>query len=249
MKSIKLPLLIGALLLPQQLTQASIIFSEDFGDLANGTTITTSNTALTYVRVGTQGGSIQALNPSTVGSGASVLITGPTGGSLNGIGVGNTLDFGGSEFISMQFDFAISNTTGNVVWGLGSGDRFTGNQEFSTNQGLVWFQMNGTTLQRRLSGSGGWSNVATGLLTDTAYRFQTDIDTVAGTMDVLLNGVVVASGVNVTTSSIIPDAFRIYVVSGQNVQVDNILLLTPEPSKALLFALGLLALMGRRRRA
>ena len=230
-----------------QFAQAAVVFSEDFGTLANGTNITTGNTDLTYVRVGTQGGSITALSPSTVGSGSSLLMTGPSGGSLNGIGVGSGLDFGGQQIITMEFDFSFSTTTGTVVWGLGSGDRFTGNNTFSTNQGLVWFQVTGTTLQRRTSSA--WTDVATGLAIDEPYSFLVSIDNASNLMHVFLNGSPVASGVAVTTENLVPDGFRIYSVTGRDVEIDNILLTaSPEPSTALLFGLGLLTLLRRRRR-
>ncbi|MCD8483287.1 MAG: hypothetical protein LR015_11865 [Verrucomicrobia bacterium] len=142
---------------------ASVIFSEDFGSLANGTGITTSNTGLTYVRIGTQGGSINAQNPSSFGSGASLSLVGPTGGSLNGFGVESGLDIGGLTV--MEFDLRLGNTNGTFAFGLGSGNSFTGNSTFATAQGLYWFQITGGELQRRTS---SWIAVDT-IATATNY--------------------------------------------------------------------------------
>ena len=224
---------------------ATIVFSEDFGSLADATTITTSNTDLTYVRVGTGGGSIVALNPSTVGSGSSAFITGPTNTSLNGIGVGSGLDFGTNNTITLAFDFKLTDTSGDVVWGIGTGTSFTGNGTFSTAQGLGWFQADGTNLQRRQGGS--WTTMST-LAANTSYSFLATFDLGANTMSVSLNNSLIAEDVAVTTADVDPDGFRIYAVSGSDVEVDNIVLTSiPEPTAALLGSLGLLGLLRRRR--
>ncbi len=226
-------------------THATIVFSEDFGVLDNGTTITTSNTDLTYVRIGTQGGGIEALNPSTVGTGASALITGPTGGSLNGIGVGSELDFDSAPTITMAFDFKITDASGTVVWGLGSGSSFTGNAGFNTSQGLGWFQASGTDLQRREGGD--WISM-TDLSVNTAYAFFVSFNVADNTMSVTLDTDEIAENVPVTTPGVDPDGIRIYSVNGSNIEVDNIeLTAIPEPATALLGGLGLLALLRRRR--
>lgn len=225
---------------------ATVVFSEDFGTLANATTITTSNTDLTYVRIGTGGGSIAALDPSTVGSGASALITGPSNTSLNGIGVGSGLDFGTNPTITLAFDFSLSNASGTVVWGLGAGNSFTGNGTFTVAQGLGWFQATGTTLQRRQGGN--WVTMGDPLGLNTAYSFEATFNVTDNTVTVSLNNTVIAENVAVTTNNVAPNAFRIYSISGSNIEVDNILITAiPEPSAALLGALGMLALLRRRR--
>src|SRR4051812_39420446 len=90
-------------------TANGAVFTEDFGTLANATTISTANTNLTYVRVGSAGGSITATNPSTVGTGASATIAGPTTTSLNGIGVQSTL--GLTSQADLSFDLKFGNAT------------------------------------------------------------------------------------------------------------------------------------------
>ena len=73
---------------------AAQVFVEGFGDPSlstDGTVITTSNTALTYVRIGTGGGAIESNNPSTLGGGVnnnnSMIFGGTTSGSPNCVGV------------------------------------------------------------------------------------------------------------------------------------------------------------------
>lgn len=225
----------------------STVFAEDFGSLADSTEITTSNTTLTYARVGTQGGSIAAQNPSAFGAGASAVITGPTGGSLNGLGVASGLDFGTNTEISFATDFRLSASAGTVVFGLGSGTAFTGNSTFTTNDGLFWLQANGLDFQRREGGS--WVGVET-LALNTNYSLLVEANLTSQTMTISLNGTAVASDVALTTPGINPDGFRIYSVNGSNVQLDNIsLTAVPEPGSFALIAglLGLTWVMLRRR--
>ena len=62
------------------------VFSENFGTLSNSTALTTSNTNFSYIRTGSGGGGITALNSSNISSGASMFLDGPSSGSLNGVG-------------------------------------------------------------------------------------------------------------------------------------------------------------------
>jgi len=226
---------------------AAVIFEEDFGTLASTTTITTSNTDLTYVRIGSGGGSIEALNPSTVGSGASVFITGPSGTSLNGIGVQSTLDFGTDNLITLSLDFSLTASAGQIVIGLGLGSTFTGNTVFNTTQGFFWLQINETQIQRRTSLS-AWSNIGTAISLNTTYNLTVETDTVTGLMDVILNGTKIADQVVVTTSSIDPNGFRIYAVNGSSVEIDNISITAiPEPAAAVFGSIGMFFLLRRRR--
>lgn len=228
---------------------ATTVFTESFGNLANGTTISTSNTSLTYVRVGTGGGSIVAASPSTIGSGSSAVITGPSNTSLNGVGVGSGLDFGGAGTVTLAFDFKLTDSSGAVVVGLGSGTTFTGNATFNTAQGLFWLQANGTNLERRTST--GWTNVGGGttLTVGTTYSLLVEANVQSGTMDIYLNGNLIDNDVAVTTSTVTaPDGFRIYSVSGSDIEIDNIALTAvPEPAAALLGSIGLIGLLRRRR--
>jgi PEP-CTERM putative exosortase interaction domain len=229
----------------------TIVFSENFGNLTDGTDISTSNTSLTYVRIGNGGGSIVAENPSSFGPGASAFITGPTNASLNGIGVQSTLDFHGASIITFSVDLRFTDLSGNVVIGLGSGGVFTNHNGFSTNDGLFWLQANGTNLQRRTSSN--WVDISgVTLAVDTNYTLLVEVDVTAGQMDIWLNGSQVADGVGVTTASITdPTGFRIYSVNGSNVEIDNIVLTAvPEPASAVMLAggVGMILLNFRRKR-
>lgn len=234
------------------------LFNEDFASLTNGTTITTSNTDLTYVRVGTGGGSITAQNPSSF-SGASAFITGPSSTSLNGIGA---TGFDAQRIYEMAFDFRLGNTSGNMVFGVGDGSSFTSNNTFSTADGLFWMQVNGGQLQRRQGTS--WNNVGDALAEATNYSirivangsaesftYDSNKALSAGKMNVYLNGTNIASEVAVT-NSLSATAFRIYSVSGSNFEVDNITIsAVPEPATYAaivgLLALGLVLVRRRMR--
>ena len=227
-----------------------IVFSEDFDNLANGTTITTSNTSLTYVRVGSQGGSITAQNPSSFGAGASGFITGPSAGSLNGIGVTDGLNLSTAEEIAFDLDFRLTSATGIVNMGIGSGTSFTGSAGLNISDGLFWLRLNGLTLQRRITSA--WVDVTTVSL-DANYSLSVLVNTATDTMDISLNNILLADDVAVTTPSVTPDAFRIYSVIGSNIELDNITISSiPEPTTYGLMVggvmLGIVALRRRSRK-
>jgi hypothetical protein len=135
---------------------------------------------------------------------------------------------------------------------LGTGNSFTGNGTFTSNQGLFWLQADGSNFQRRTSG-GAWVNVGGGttLAINTNYTLLVEINLTTGLMDISLNGVLLDDGVGVTNAAIDPTGFRVYSVSGSDVEIDNIVLTAvPEPaSAALVFGgLGSMFWMIRRRR-
>lgn len=242
------------------------VFSEDFGTIADGTVITTSNTDFTYVRTSTGTGAEDpdAINPSSFGTGSSAFLQSPSG-SLTGVGVQDSLP--SSNIYTFAVDFRFSDVTaGDIVFGVGSGSTFTGANTFSTTQGLFWLQSDNGNFERR---TGGWNNVGSGVTfaNDTNYSLYViangsassvtaGANTIAaGTMDIYLNGSLIDDGVAVT-SSLSADAFRIYSVSGTGVEIDNVSLWdsaqpVPEPSAYALLAglLGLGYVMVRRRRA
>ncbi len=62
-----------------------MVFQETFDDLPNNTALTTSNTDLTFVRIGAGGGTINATSPGFFGTGASASNTQATSNAtLNG---------------------------------------------------------------------------------------------------------------------------------------------------------------------
>lgn len=242
---------------------AALVFTEDFTGLANGTDISTSNTDLTYVRIGTGGGVIDALNPGSFGTGPSAIVTqNSSSGSLNGIGVGSTLP--SSNVYTLTFDLRLTNLTGDVVIGVGAGSTFTGNNAFSTGQGLFWLQSDSGNFERRTSSA--WVDVGggTSLALDTNYALRVVANgsssplTYPGgslpgnTMDIYLDGSLIDNDAPVTTNGLSANGFRMYQASLGNFEVDNVQLYTaavPEPPAFVLVAAGLgtLTYLTRRR--
>jgi hypothetical protein len=254
--------MVAVLGLPALPASATLVFTEDFEGLTNGTDISTSNTDLTYVRIGGGGGVIDALNPGSFGTGASAIITQNTSStSLNGIGVGSTLP--SSNVYTLAFDLRLTNLTGDVVIGVGAGTAFTGNSNFNTSQGLFWLQSDNGNFERRTS---DWVNVGGGttLALNTNYAMRIVANgssspltypggSLAGnTMDIYLNGALIDNDAPVTTNGLSANGFRMYQVSLGNFEVDNIQLYTaavPEPSTLGLAAAGVaLAGLGAWRR-
>jgi hypothetical protein len=245
---------------------ATLVFTEDFEGLADGTDISTSNTDLTYVRIGSGGGVIDALNPGSFGTAASAIITqGSSSGSLNGIGVQSTLP--SSNVYTLAFDLRLTDLSGDVVIGVGAGTAFTGNSTFSASQGLFWLQSDSGNFERRTSSA--WVDVGGGttLALDTNYAMRIVANgssspltypggsLAANTMDIYLDGSLIDDDAPVTTSGLSANGFRMYQVALGNFEVDNIQLYTaavPEPSTFGLAAAGV-AIAGfgawKRRRA
>jgi len=240
-----------------------MVFQETFDDLPNNTALTISNTDLTYVRIGTGGGTINATSPGFFGTGASVsIIQATSNGALNGIGVQSTLP--SSNIYTMAFDFRPLDLTGDFVIGVGAGTSFTGNSDFTTAHGLFWIQSDSGNLERRTSSS--WSNIGGGTtLTlnsnnllhiiangSAASASYTGGSVGAGKMDIYLNGSLLDDDVAVTTSGINATGFRMYNVSKGDTAVDNITLWSgavapiPEPSTGAILVLGSVALVAVR---
>lgn len=239
--------------------QAALIFDEDFGTLADGTTIATdgSNTDFTYVRVGGGGGSIEALNPSTIGDGASLKIVGPTTGSLNGVGVGTGL--GGGDLLTLMFSLKMSDASGDFFVGAGQGTMFTSDVTFNTSH-LMWgIQSDSGNLEYR-TGS-GWSNVGTTLGGNTQYDFVIQANNTlaesnglaAGKMNIYLNDSLIADEIDITGNQS-ADGFRMYAVgatgSTATYEIDDIKVyneVIPEPGTLALLLAGLGSLLAVRR--
>ena len=223
---------------------AGVVFSEDFGTLANGTQLTSSNTDFDYLRVGTGGGSYTALNPSTVGSGASMALVGSTSTSLAGVGLSTGLGVGTT--MSMTFSYKPSATTGDLFLGMGTGSTFTGNGTFASTDLLWAIQSDAGNLEYRAD---GWNNASYTLSANTQYDFEIIVD--GGSMDLSINGSLVLDGVNVQGSQN-GDGFRFYGISGSDThEIDNIVIydsVIPEPATMSLLAVGGLVALARRRK-
>jgi hypothetical protein len=243
-----------------------MVFQETFDDLPNNTALTTSNTDLTFVRIGTGGGTINATSPGFFGTGASASITQATSsGSLNGIGVQSTLL--SSNIYTMAFNFRPLDLAGDFVIGVGAGTSFTGTSAFNTAHGLFWLQSDSGNLERRAGST--WSDIGGGTtLTvnsnnllhiiangSAASASYTGGSVGAGKMDIYLNGSLLDDDVAVTTTGLNATGFRMYNVSKGDTAVDNITLWTgavapvaavPEPSSGALLVFGGAALVAVR---
>lgn len=239
---------------------AGFVFLEDFGTLANGTAITTSNTNFDYVRTGGGGGAIEALNPSNF-TGSALNLGGSSSTSLNGVGL--TTGLGNNNMLAFEIDLRTTNSTlGDLVLTSGQGSTFTGNSPFTTAQLFFGIQIDNGNLEYR---TGAWNSTGFSLANDTNYSlgiYANNSGAAAtyasgsvanGTMDIVVNGAVVANDV-AFANNVTADAFRIYQVNGsQTYQLDNIsirdsLAAVPEPSCLALLAAGGLGGIFRRRR-
>lgn len=244
---------------------ADLVFTEDFEGLTNGDALTVSNTSLTYIRIGSGGGGIAAAVPGSFGTGSSGTVTQNTSsGSINAIGVADSLPL--SDIYELTLDLRLTNLSGDVVIGVGSGTAFTGASTFSTSQGLFWLQSDSGNLERR-TGS-GWSNVGggTSLAADTNYSLRVlangsanSVAYLGGTiaansMDIYLDGTLLDDDVSVTTPGLQANGFRMYQINLGDFEVDNIALYdgvpVPEPATLAItgFGLSVAAAVFRRRR-
>ena len=258
---------LAAVISAQPVLGQTLVFSENFDALSNGTNATTSNTALTYARIGTGGGLIQSLSPGNFGTGASAVVTMASNStSLNGIGVQSTLP--ASTVYTLSLNIRPTNLSGDFVLGLGNGTSFTGASTFAGAHGLFWLQSDNGNFQRRFSTS--WTNIGgnTTLAINTNYALHVIANgsgsavtysggnVAAGKMDIYLNGALLDDDVAVTTSGLSATGFRMYQVSQGNFEVDNIQIwngavateAVPEPSTWALIGIGSAFLLWRIRR-
>lgn len=174
---------------------------------------------------------------------------------MTGIGVGDSLP--SSNVYTLSVDFRINDVSaGDIVFGVGSGSRFTGNSTFSASQGLFWLRSDSGNFERRRSSS--WSDTGLTLQDNTLYSLHVvangssssitygDSSVAAGKLDIYMNDELLISDRNVT-NSLSADGFRIYAVNGASAEIDNIALYdsavaVPEPSTYALLA-GILSMI------
>lgn len=239
---------------------AGFVFLENFGTLANGTAITTSNTNFDYVRTGTGGGTIESANPSTF-TDSAMNLGGSSSTSLNGVGLTNGL--GNNNLLAFEIDLQTADSAlGDLVIASGQGSSFTGNGTFVTSQLFFGIQIDNGNLEYRTT---SWNNTGITLANDTNYSLGIYANNTGaaiaypsgsvadGTMDIVVNGTVVANDV-AFANNVSADAFRIYQVNGgQTYQLDNIsirdsLAAVPEPSSLTLLGIACVGSSLRRRR-
>jgi hypothetical protein len=262
MKSSSIAVWVGVVLSTFTGKSASL-FTENFGSLTHGTGITTSNTALTYARVGTGSGAyLNARNPGSFAGASALLLA--TSSSLTGLGVTNGTY---APFDVGTFSFSLrtppSFATGNdLFFFVGSGTTFSGNSAFSGNDLTAGFMISAGQLQTRNS-LNAWENFGSGLSPDTSYSisivFNGSASPVsygsqllgAGKADVWLGGMLWGDDVSIR-DTVSVSAFRIYCqgsASGTPFEIDNIdlsdtLPSVPEPSVLGLLTAGMF--LGRR---
>ena len=240
----------------------AIIFSEDFGNIADGTDITTSNTNFDYVRVGKGGGSIFSTNPSSFTQ-AAMSLGGSVTGSLNGVGL--TSGLGNQNFLGLSFNFRTADVSkGDLVITTGTGSFFTNNSGFSTNQLFFGVQFDAGNVEYRTS---SWNNAGFSLSNNTNYKIEiygnntgADVDYGSGSvadekLDILINGSTIADDVAFSNNQS-ADGFRLYQVDGGQIyEIDDIALVNgnfssvPEPTSLLMFGVTALISLRRRRKA
>ena len=261
----KLLLTLAGLTVTGSLSAQTLLFSENFGTLANGTTLTTANTSFTYVRVSTgANSSLTAQNPSSIGTGASGLLL-STSGSLTGIG---TSGFSPLNLGTFNFSLQLPSTQGTFFFGLGTGGFFANNNTFSSADLTAGFQITAAGQLQVRSSNTAFTSIGTPLLAGTAYDFSIVFNnsgsavTYGGgsvanaTADVYINGVLVGDDVTINAAQATANAFRIYTTGAAATgayQVDNVALYNgavaiPEPSTVAIGMLGLAGMMALRRR-
>lgn len=244
-------------------SHAAILFSENFGVLADGTAITTTNTTFTYVRTGSGTPVLEAQAPGSF-SGSSGLMS-ASGTSITAVAAGGFTSFSVGT-LSFSLTTGTLGTGSTFFFGVGTGANFSDANAFSGTQYTAAYQItNGTFQVRTGTGTGTWSNVGTTVLgASTSYDISVVFNgsssevsygsgsIAAGSTDIYLNGSLL--GNFDITDNVDVSAFKIYTqTSGGSFEIDNVLLQNeavapiPEPTTALLGALGLLGILRRRR--
>ncbi|WP_333600902.1 beta strand repeat-containing protein, partial [Flavobacterium sp.] len=215
-------------------TLSSPIFSENFGTLTNATALSTSNTAFSFVRIGTSSGSFTnqavAKNPFAVsgGSGSSALL-GAAGASITTIDKTALTSFTSGTF-TFKFLTPSSLTGAVMLSAVGTGATFGSANGFTGAQLSAAFQVAGTNLQVRESGA--WTTVQT-VAASTSYTVTLVFNNTAGTLtygsskslpsnkvDVWVNGSYV-NQYSAATASLAASAFRIYCTTTQ-FEIDDV---------------------------
>ncbi|HNB51855.1 MAG TPA: hypothetical protein PK530_07925 [Anaerolineales bacterium] len=210
-----------------EVAYAATSFSENFDSLIPGTSITTSNTNFTYVRIGSGGGTITA--ESAVSGEPYMRLGGSTITSLNGVGIQSTL--GNLNLLTLNFRLNLEDTNGDLFIGAGNGTMFTSNVIFVTTQLMFGIESNNGNLDYRTT---GWNSTGQTLTPGVNYDFHIVVNrsgsavnygsySVAnGTMDLFIDGVLVGDNLPIANNQN-ATGFRIYQVDGGHyARIDSI---------------------------
>ncbi len=207
------------------------IFSEDFGNHISGSDVTTSNSSLSYVRIGSGGGEIK-YTQSSLGDSSSIRMGGSSSGSLVGVGV---LDQVLTPTRLASFRARLKSTDwtlGNLVISLGSGSRFSSNSGYTTSQLLAALQIDNGEVNIRDGSS--WVSTDTLLENNRSYDFlllmngSANTESYAqetlppGTCDLYLNGFLIADDFVIPNNQDLT-AFRVYQTQGSMLfEIENL---------------------------
>lgn len=208
------------------------IFAEDFGILADATPLTTSNTAFSYIRVGTTTSGtppneIIAKNPSSFTNSSGLI--GAKGGSISTVDKTGFTSFS-SGTLTLKFKTPSSLTSAVMVSGVGTGSSFGSANGFTGSQLSAAFQISGGNLQIRSSSN--WTTVQA-VTASTSYTVTIVFNNTAGSLsyngntlpsnkvDIWVNGVKASTQYSAATSSLAAAAFRVYTTTAE-FEVDDI---------------------------
>jgi len=213
-------------------TLANPIFSEKFGALANNTVITNTNTAFSYVRVGT--GAVVSIPNQVIAStpsnftGSSMIISAATT-SISTVDKTGLTAFSSGTF-TFSFRTPASLTSAVLLSGVGTGASFGSANGFTGAQLSAAFQVSGTNLQIRSNGA--WTTVQS-VSPSTSYSICIVFNNTAGSLSygssttlptnkchVWINGTYVNEYAT-ATAGLSASAFRIYATTG-SFEVDNV---------------------------
>ena len=210
------------------------IFSENFGTLSNDADLTLSNTAFSWIRVGTSTSgstainSITAKNPSTF-TGSSGLIS-AKGGSVSTVDKTSLASFN-IGVLTFKFRTPNSLSSAVMVGAVGTGGSFGGNSGITGSHLSAAFQISGGNLQIRTSS--GWTTVQS-VTAATNYTVALVFNNTTGNLsygdsnslpanktDIWVNGTKFSTQYTAATSNLSASAFRIYTTSAE-FEVDDI---------------------------
>jgi len=241
----------------------SLIFSEDFGDISNGDTLTSSNTNYDSIRNNVNNAS--ALNPSTIGGGASMTYGGASGASNENFYVRYDNPVSDDYMLtttmfSVKFDDLSSGSW--VYFEGGDTNNNFGNGTFQGSLFMWGIQVDGNQLRYRSSSEswliGGLPTLSEGVrydfhivanLSDETV-FYGDDSVAHQSMDIFLNGNLVGDDLSIQGNSG-SVGMKVYQINNENMtfEFDNHSVYSgavaiPEPSSILMMALAGLAAFG-----